>query len=88
MNLHSVLPMFVLPLGVGLILLLAGLLCRRRALIWAGVALLWISSLPVVGISPARLMESASVRAPASAAPTVDAIVVLSAGRIIAHAAT
>jgi len=78
------LPFLFLPLTVSLVLVLAGLVFRRRVLVWAAVALLWISSTPVVGWLLVGVAEGPAERALASEAPTADAIVVLSAGRIIA----
>jgi uncharacterized SAM-binding protein YcdF (DUF218 family) len=82
--LHKILPMFVLPFGVTLILLSVGLLLRRRALIWAGLALLWVSSTPLVSAPLMRATERWAERIPAADARKADAIVVLSAGRIVA----
>jgi len=82
--LRQILPLFVLPLGITLIAMLFGLLLRRRALVWTGVAILWLSSTPLVGEYLARVGEGWAERAAASDAPIVDAIVVLSAGRIVA----
>ncbi|MBM3854299.1 MAG: YdcF family protein [Verrucomicrobia bacterium] len=85
MFLHKFLPFLFQPLTISLILVLF----RRRAFVWAAVLLLWISSTPVVGGLLARVAEGPAERARATEAPTADAIVVLSAGRIIApgHAA-
>lgn len=82
--LNKILPFFVLPLGLTLILLVAGLAFRRRALIWAALALLWISSTPLVASSLYRVAEGWSERRPAASAPAADAIVVLSGGRVTA----
>ncbi len=82
--LSKLLPLFVLPLGVSLILLLWGLARRRRGLIWAGVFVLLVSSNPFVGHYLLRSTEGWTERRSASDAPTADAIVVLSAGRIVA----
>lgn len=82
--LNKILPFFVLPLGLTLILLVAGLAFRRRALIWVALALLWISSTPLVASSLYRAAEGWSERQPAASAPAADAIVVLSGGRVTA----
>jgi hypothetical protein len=60
--LSKLLPMFVLPVGVILMLLALGLWTRRRVLIWAGVLLLWISSTPLVAHALLRLTEAGAVR--------------------------
>ena len=67
---------------------LVGLLLRRRWLIWTGIAFLWLSSIPLVGGFLVRAAEGWAERIPASDAPIVDAIVVLSAGRTIAPGRT
>lgn len=82
--LNKILPFFVLPLGLTLILLAAGLVLRRRALLWLALALLWISSTPLVGSALFRAAEGWSEREAAVAAPGADAIVVLSGGRVVA----
>lgn len=82
--LNKILPLFVLPLGVTLILMLAGIVLRRRALMWAAMLVLWVSSTPWVGANLLRAAEAGAVRTPAAEAPVADAIVVLSAGRIVA----
>ena len=82
--LNKILPFFVLPLGLTLILLVAGLVLRRRALLWLALALLWISSTPLVASSLYRAAEGWSERQPAASAPAADAIVVLSGGRVTA----
>ncbi len=82
--LSKLLPLFVLPVGVILLLLVLGLWTRRRFLIWAGVLLLWVSSTPLVAQALLRLTEGGAVRIAASDAPAADAIVVLSGGRVLA----
>lgn len=82
--LSKFLPLFVLPLGVTLILLIAGIALRRRWLLVAAAALLWICSMPVVGNRLARGMEAGMVRRPAAEAPSAEAVVVLSGGRVVA----
>ena len=82
--LHKILPLFVLPVGITLILVIAGLRFRRRWLIWSGVAVLWLSSTPLVTGLAVRAAEGWAERGLAVDAPTADAIVVLSEGRIIA----
>ena len=82
--LSKLLPLFVLPLGITLIAMLVGLWLSRRWLIWTAVGFLWLSSVPLVGGFLVRATEGWAERLPASDAPIVDAIVVLSAGRTIA----
>jgi uncharacterized SAM-binding protein YcdF (DUF218 family) len=82
--LSKVLPQFVLPLGVCLMLLVWGLARRRRAPLITAVVLLLVSSNPLVGRWLIRATEGWAVRPPVALSPVVDAIVVLSAGRVLA----
>lgn len=82
--LHKILPLFVLPVGTTLILLLAGIRYRRRSLIWSGVAVLWLSSTPVIGTLAVQAVEGQAERGLATDALTADAIIVLSEGRRVA----
>jgi uncharacterized SAM-binding protein YcdF (DUF218 family) len=82
--LSKLLPPFVLPLGVSLILLALGLARGRRRLAWAGVAVLFVSSNPLVGHVLIRSAEGWAERRVVSAVPPADAVVVLSAGRTMA----
>jgi uncharacterized SAM-binding protein YcdF (DUF218 family) len=82
--LNKVLPLIVLPLGISLILLAWGLARRRRAVAVAGLCVLLVSSNPLVGNALIRWTEHGAERRVASALPIADAIVVLSAGRVVA----
>jgi len=79
--LSKILPLFVLPVGITLILLGAGLALRRRALAIAAAAVLWVCSMPIVSGGLGRMIEGGAVRVPAASVPVADAIVVLSTGR-------
>ena len=81
--LSKILPLFVLPLGITLALVVAGLLRRRPVLAWAGVLLLWITSTPLVANQLMSVVETGGGRLPA-AAPSAEAVVVLSSGRVTA----
>lgn len=82
--LRQTLPLFILPIGMTLILIIAGLLRRRQVLIAIGIAVLWISSTPWVSDVLARAVEGRAERGRTADAPTADAIVVLSGGRLVA----
>ncbi len=82
--LSKILPLFVLPLGVTLFLMLGGLVLRKRWMLLAAVILLWLSSSPLVSNGLVQAIEGAATRIPAQDAPTADAIVVLSGGRVVA----
>ena len=82
--LSKILPLFVLPLGITLALVVAGLLRRRPVLAWAGVVLLWVTSTPLVANQLMSVVETGGGRLPAAAAPSAEAVVVLSSGRVTA----
>ena len=76
--LHKLLPVFLLPLGFSSLLILWGLVRRRRGWVLAGVLLLLAASLPVTGGTLLRVFENRFQHLEAADAPTADAIVVLS----------
>jgi uncharacterized SAM-binding protein YcdF (DUF218 family) len=79
--LHKLVPLFVLPFGLSLILLIWGLARKRQPMLWAGVAMLLVSSNPLIGQFLIRSAEQWAERRPAAEVRGADAIVVLSAGR-------
>ena len=81
---NKILPIFVLPLGITIILMLAGLVLRRRLLVWLSLAILWISSMPLISSPLMRAAEGWADRSVAADVANADAIVVLSGGRVIA----
>jgi uncharacterized SAM-binding protein YcdF (DUF218 family) len=85
---NKILPIFVLPLGITIILMLAGLVLQRRALVWLSLAVLWASSTPLVSANLMRAAEGWVERPVASEVATADAIVVLGGRRIIAPGAS
>jgi len=82
--LSKILPEFVLPIGFSLLCLLWGTLRGRRLFQWTGLVVLLVSSNPVVGSVLIHRAEQGATRIPATEADTADAIVVLSAGRVVA----
>lgn len=60
--LYKILPVFVLPVGITILLVLAGLGLRRRWLIWSGAAVLWLSSTPVISALAIRTAEGWAAR--------------------------
>ena len=82
--LHKILPVFVLPISITILLVLAGLRLHRRALIWSGVMVLWLCSTPFVSRRAVRAAEGWAERGLAADARDADAIVVLSEGRVVA----
>jgi uncharacterized SAM-binding protein YcdF (DUF218 family) len=82
--LSALLPPFVLPLGLALIVAALGLALRRRSLVAAALAGLWLASTPPVAHALARAVEGEQERTLAADAPAADAIVVLSGRRVLA----
>jgi uncharacterized SAM-binding protein YcdF (DUF218 family) len=84
---HKILPIFLLPVGLTLLLMLWGLLSRRRTLIWVGFVVLWLSGTPLIGNFMIRSVEAWGERIQAIDSSHADAIVVLSGGRLVAPGA-
>lgn len=76
--LNKILPVLVLPSGFGLLCLVAGLLWRRRWLLWVGVLVLLVFSMPFVSEGLMRAVEGSRGRVPVGRVDKADAIVVLS----------
>ncbi len=72
--------MLFLPIGFSGLLVVAGILLRRRWLALTGVAALYLFSTPVVATFILRPLENAYPPSTIAAAPSADAIVVLSGG--------
>ena len=79
--LSKVLPLAILPLGLGLVLLLLGLSTRRRWPVIMASLLLWVFSLEVISQTLWRFLEAPWQRQLVDSVLTADAIVVLSGGR-------
>ena len=79
--LSKILPLALLPLGLSLILLLVGLIARWRWPVITALLLLWVFSLGQVSQGLWRWLEAPWQLRAATAAPSADAIVVLSGGR-------
>jgi len=71
-------------MGVTMILLMAGLVLRRRAFFMVALGVLYTGSIPLVGRQALKFIEGDAIRNPPQSAPTGDAIVALSGGRIVA----
>ncbi|MDD2284095.1 MAG: YdcF family protein [Paludibacter sp.] len=82
--LSKILPFFVMPLGLSSVMVLAGILIRRRALCMSGILVLWVAAMPVTSNPFIRMIEGNAVRMTAGDMPVADAIVVLSGGRVTA----
>lgn len=75
--LNKLLPLFVLPLGLVLLLGLVGLLRRKRWLVLAALVLLYVSSMPVLGRALVRGLETRFSPLAPDNVEHVDAIVPL-----------
>lgn len=82
--LSKILPLFALPLGVVLLLMVAAIILRSRWALVAALTLLYVASLPLTARILLGWVESSMERLSAGAAETADAIVVLSEGRTLA----
>lgn len=76
--LSKILPLFVLPPGLCILIALAALLWRRWWLIWISMLILWVFSMPVVGVLLAELGERPYHRVAIERVGKADAVVVLS----------
>jgi len=81
---NKILPPFVMPLLVGMVLAVAGIVTRKRWLGVLGVGLVWLAATPIVAESMLWSIEGGQVRTMAQKASEADLIVVLSNGRHLA----
>jgi len=82
--LHKLLPVFLLPTGLTLLLVALGLMLSRKKFIASGLILLCVCSTDVFSDRLMSWVESPYQRIGASEAEQADAVVVLSGGRVIA----
>ena len=75
--LNKLLPIFVLPLGFAFLLLLFALLRRKRWPVVLAAAVLYVSSIPVVGNNLLGWLETRHPAVPIAKVEKADAIVVL-----------
>jgi len=76
--LSKLLPLFALPPGICLLFAVAGLVFKRRLLVWISVVSLWALSLPAVGDALMQQVEMPYRRIPVERVHKAQAIVVLS----------
>ncbi|MBA3656693.1 MAG: YdcF family protein [Gemmatimonadaceae bacterium] len=81
---HRLLPVFLLPTGIVLILLFIGIAKRRWKFIWAAALVFFVCSMPVTGSALVDFLERGQQRSSVESFPPSDAIVVLSSGRATA----
>jgi len=76
--LHKILPAFVLPIMLVIIVILIGLIKNKKKLIYIAIGVLYIISTPIFSNNFFKLVEGNEYRKPISALDSADAIVVLS----------
>jgi uncharacterized SAM-binding protein YcdF (DUF218 family) len=76
--LHKILPTFVLPIMLVIILIIIGLIKNKKKLIYIAIGFLYIISTPIFSNNFFKLVEGSEYRKPISAIDSADAIVVLS----------
>jgi uncharacterized SAM-binding protein YcdF (DUF218 family) len=74
---HKALPLFVLPVGVCLLLMLGGVWWRRRALVAAAAGVLLLFGTPAAGDALLRTLENRYPYLRVADCPQADAVVVL-----------
>jgi len=76
--LHKILPTFVLPIMLVIIVILIGLIKNKKNLIYIAIGVLYIISTPIFSNNFFKLVEGSEYRKPISTIDSADAIVVLS----------
>ena len=76
--LHKILPTFVLPIMLVIIVILIGLIKNKKKLIYIAIVLLYVISSPIFSTNFFKLVEGSEYRKPISTIENADAIVVLS----------
>lgn len=76
--LHKILPTFVLPIMLVIIVILIGLIKNKKKLIYIAIGVLYVLSTPIFSDNFFKLVEGNEYRKPISAIDSADAIVVLS----------
>jgi uncharacterized SAM-binding protein YcdF (DUF218 family) len=76
--LHKILPTFVLPVMLVIIVILIGLIKNKKKIIYIAIGVLYIISTPIFSNNFFKLVEGSEYRKPISAIDSADAIVVLS----------
>ena len=76
--LHKILPLFILPIMLFIIVILIGLIKNKKKLIYIAVGVLYIISTPIFSNNFFKLVEGNEYRKPISTIDSADAIVVLS----------
>ena len=76
--LHKILPIFVLPIMLVIMVILIGLIKNKKKLIYIAIGVLYILSTPIFSNNFFKLVEGSEYRKPVNTIDSADAIVVLS----------
>ena len=76
--LHKILPLFILPIMLFIIVILIGLIKNKKKLVYIAVGILYIISTPIFSKNFFKLVEGTDYRKPIRKIDSADAIVVLS----------
>ena len=76
--LHKILPLFVLPIMLFIIVIVIGLIKNKKKLIYIAIGVLYIISTPIFSNNFFKLVEGNEYRKPINTIDSADAIVVLS----------
>ena len=76
--LHKILSAFVLPIMLGIIVILIGLIKNKKKIIYIAIGVLYMLSTPIFSNNFFKLVEGNEYRKPISAIDSADVIVVLS----------
>jgi len=76
--LHKILPTFVLPIMLVILVILIGLIKSKKKLIYIAISVLYIISTPIFSNNFFKLVEGSEFRKPINTIDSADAIVVLS----------
>ena len=72
--LHKILPTFILPIMLVIILILIGLIKNKKTLIYIAIGSLYILSTPIFSNNFFKLVEGSEYRKPINAIDSEDAI--------------
>jgi len=70
--LHKILPIFVLPIMLVIIVILIGLIKNKKKLIYLAIGLLYILSTPIFSNNFFKIIEGSEYRKPISAIESAD----------------
>ena len=80
---HKILPTFVLPIILVIIVILIGLIKNKKKLIYIAIGVLYALSTPIFSNNFFKLVEGGEYKKPISAIDSAEAIVVISGMLVI-----